>query len=98
MQELRNNLIQVSPVIMRWSGCTNPDRDIGEVRSKFGADWSDFINVDICMGHINICLEGFMNENNDISCVIYINKRISTNIVCFVFFTPSDVLFLQYIR
>ena len=38
-----------------------------------------------------------MNENNDISCVIYINKRMSTN-VCFVFFTPSDVLFLQYIR
>ena len=39
-----------------------------------------------------------MNENNDISCVIYINKRMSTNVVCFVFFTPSDVLFLQYIR
>ena len=30
--------VQVSPVIMRWSGCTNPDRDIGEARSKFGAD------------------------------------------------------------
>ena len=30
--------IQVSPIIMRWSGCTNPDRDIGEARSKFGAD------------------------------------------------------------
>ena len=39
-----------------------------------------------------------MNENNDISCVIYINKRMSTNVVCFVFFTPSDVLFLQYIH
>ena len=50
------------------------------------------------MGHTYIRLEGFMNENNDISCVIYINKRMSTNFVCFVFFTPSDVLFLQYIR
>ena len=28
-----------------------------------------------------------MNKNNDISCVIYINKRMSTNVVCFVFFT-----------
>ena len=34
-----------------------------------------------------------MNENNDILCAIYINKRMSTNVVCFVFFTPSDVLF-----
>ena len=50
------------------------------------------------MGHTYISLEGFMNENNDISCVIYINKRMSTNVVCFVFFTPSDVLFLHYIR
>ena len=90
--------LQVSPVITRWSGCVNPDRDLGEARSKFGADWSDFINVGICMGHTYIRLEGFMNENNDISCVIYINKRMSTNVVCFVFFTPSDVLFLQYIR
>ena len=48
------NFIQVSPVITRWSGCTNPDCDIGEARSKFGADWSDFINVDICMGHTYI--------------------------------------------
>ena len=46
--------VQVSPIITRWSGCTNPDRDIGEARSKFGADWSDFINVDICMGHTYI--------------------------------------------
>ena len=33
-----NLILQVSPVITRWSGCTNPDRDIGEARSKFGAD------------------------------------------------------------
>ena len=46
--------VQVSPVITRWSGCTNPNRDIGEARSKFGADWSDFINDDICMGHTYI--------------------------------------------
>ena len=58
--------VQVSPVITRWLGCTNPDRDIGEARSKFGADWSDFINVDICMEHTYIRLEGFKNENNDI--------------------------------
>ena len=45
--------IQVSP-ITGWSGCTNPDRDIGEARSKFGANRSDFINVDICMGHTYI--------------------------------------------
>ena len=38
-----------------------------------------------------------MNEKNDISFVIYINKRMSTNVVCFVFFTPSGVFFLQYI-
>ena len=30
--------------------------------------------------------------------LVYINKQMSTNVVCFVFFTPSDVLFLQYIR
>ena len=49
-----NTKVQVSPVITRWSGCTNPDRDIGEARSKFGADWSDSINVYICMGHTYI--------------------------------------------
>ena len=38
-----------------------------------------------------------MNENNGISCVIYINKRMSTNVVCFVFFTPSDVLYFIYV-
>ena len=48
------NNVQVSPVITRWSRCTNPDHDIGEARSNFGADWSDFINVDICMGHTYI--------------------------------------------
>ena len=48
------NQLQVSPVITRWSGCTNPNRDIGEARSKFGADRSDFINDDICMRHTYI--------------------------------------------
>ena len=47
----RSANVQVSPIITRWSGCISPDRDIGEARSKFGADWSDFINVDICTGH-----------------------------------------------
>ena len=86
-------LIQVSPVITRWLGCTNPDRDIGEARSKFGGDWSDFINVDICTWDIRIYVWRDLWMKTMIFHVIYINKRMSTNVVCFVLFTPLMYFF-----
>ena len=44
--------VQVSPITTRWSGCTNPDRVIGEARNSFGADWSDIINVEMHETHV----------------------------------------------
>ena len=92
--------IQVSP-IAHWSGCTNPDRVIGKARSSFRVEWSDLINVDICMGHTYSCciytFGGIYLKNDNISCIIYLNKRTSTNVIV-LSLNSFDVLFLQYIH
>ena len=45
-------VLQVSPITLRWLGCTNPDPIIGEGCSSFEADWSDLITVEMHGTHV----------------------------------------------